>query len=136
MDTFGEILRELRLEKNLTQNAFGKIFSVEKGTVSNWENENRFPDKNMLNAIADYFNVSLDYLLGRSYIKNPQQYYLNLKNEIAVLTDEEKNILNLYKKLNDKDKAKVEGIMENKIDEYKDSKKIISSTCQNIEDIS
>ena len=71
MGTFGDRLKELRLEKDLTQPAFGKIFNVEKGTVSNWENENRFPDKNTLKALADYFDVSLDYLLGRSDIRKP-----------------------------------------------------------------
>lgn len=71
MGTFGDRLKELRLEKELTQPAFGRIFNVEKGTVSNWENENRFPDKNTLKALADYFDVSLDYLLGRSNIRKP-----------------------------------------------------------------
>lgn len=71
MGTFGDRLKELRLEKDLTQPAFGKIFNVEKGTVSNWENENRFPDKNTLKALADYFDVTVDYLLGRSDIRRP-----------------------------------------------------------------
>ena len=66
MDTFGNRLKSLRKTKNLTQEELAKLLNVAKGTVSNWENENRFPDKDMLNKIADTFKVSMDYLLGRT----------------------------------------------------------------------
>lgn len=67
MSTFGKRLKELRQERNLTGEDLGKILSVSKTAISNWENGNRFPqDEKMLKAIADYFNVSLDYLLNRT----------------------------------------------------------------------
>lgn len=64
--TFGDTLELLRLKNGWTQTELAKILSVAKGTVSNWENNNRFPDKNMLINLADIFNVSIDLLLGRT----------------------------------------------------------------------
>lgn len=65
MATFGERLKILRNEKQMTGEELGKIFNVTKTAISNWENGNRFPDEPVLIQIADYFNVALDYLLGR-----------------------------------------------------------------------
>ncbi|MBP2643561.1 MAG: transcriptional regulator, family [Firmicutes bacterium] len=71
MSSFGEILKELRKEKNLTQEDFGKQFNVIKQTVSSWENGNSRPDIDLAAQIADYFNVTTDYLLGRSPHRKP-----------------------------------------------------------------
>lgn len=66
MDTFGNRLKSLRKTKNLTQEELAKLLNIAKSTVSNWENENRFPDKDMLNKLVNFFDVSLDYLFGRT----------------------------------------------------------------------
>lgn len=66
MNTLGDRLRELRNELNLEQKELAKYLNVHKGTVSNWENNKRSPDKEMLSKIASYFNVTTDYLLGRT----------------------------------------------------------------------
>lgn len=59
-------LKELRKEKGLTQSDLGKIFGVSKITVLRWENgENQIkPDK--AKQLADYFNVTIAFLLGYS----------------------------------------------------------------------
>lgn len=64
MTKFKERLRELRLEKGLSQTKLAKTFGVDFRTISNWENGVRKPDIDMLVVIADYFEVSSDYLLG------------------------------------------------------------------------
>lgn len=58
-------LKELRISHSLTQVDFAQKLSVTKQTVSNWENNNIQPSIDMLVKIADYFNISTDYLLGR-----------------------------------------------------------------------
>ena len=58
-------LKELRMSHSMTQVDFAEKLSVTKQTVSNWENNNIQPSIDMLVKIADYFNVSTDYLLGR-----------------------------------------------------------------------
>lgn len=123
-------LKSLREDADLNQNELAKSLGVSPSTIGMYEQNRRTPDSEMILKLSDFFNVSTDYLLGKSNIKNSQ--CSTSKKTEQHLTDDEKNILNLYKKLNDKDKAKVEGIMENKIDEYKNDKKIISSTCPSI----
>jgi len=62
---FGKIFKELRLEKELTQLEAGKIFKVATTTISSWERCNSEPSFEQLKIIADFFEVSTDYLLER-----------------------------------------------------------------------
>lgn len=66
MNTFGNRLKQLRNEKELTGDEFGKLFNVTKSAISNWETRGRFPDEDMLKRLSNYFGVTLDYLLGES----------------------------------------------------------------------
>lgn len=68
MATFGEILQELRQDKKLSQKQLGDIIFVTTGTISNYENNHHFPDIDKLIMLADYFEVTTDYLLGRSSV--------------------------------------------------------------------
>jgi transcriptional regulator with XRE-family HTH domain len=65
-DFFCERLRTLRQSQNLTLEQLGKIFTVTKQTVSHWEKGDRLPPLDVATSLADYFEVSLDYLAGRS----------------------------------------------------------------------
>lgn len=65
MAVFGELMAELRQDRGLTQKELGKILSVSTGTISNYENGVHYPDLEKLVQLADYFQVSTDYLLGR-----------------------------------------------------------------------
>ncbi len=69
----------LRVEKELTQEKMAKIFNVGLSTVSMWERGERIPRPKILQEICDYFNVDMDYLMGRSDIKN--KYQAGLKYE-------------------------------------------------------
>lgn len=69
----GDRLRSLREEKKLTQEELGKAINVTKVSISGYENSNRNPDIETLHQIADYFEVSSDYLMGRSDVKNPEK---------------------------------------------------------------
>lgn len=66
MANFGELLAELRQDRNLTQDQLAKIIFVTAGTISNYENNIHFPDVEKLICLADYFDVTTDYLLGRT----------------------------------------------------------------------
>lgn len=65
MNTLGQKIRELRIEKGLEQKELATILQVHKGTISNWENDKRSPDNEMLSKISTYFDVPVDYLLGK-----------------------------------------------------------------------
>ena len=75
MNSFGKRLKYLRQEKRLTQAELGKVFNVTNVGVAKWESDDRFPDKGILIKIADYFNVSTDYLLCRT--DNPEAKVYN-----------------------------------------------------------
>lgn len=69
--TFGERLKKLRQEKEVTQAEIGELLEVSRRTISFYECDKHFPrDAESLIKLAKYFNVSLDYLLGSSDIKN------------------------------------------------------------------
>lgn len=58
-------LKLLRKQHNLSQKEIGNIFHASQNTVSRWENGTRKPSYDIIQEIADYFDVSVDYLLGR-----------------------------------------------------------------------
>lgn len=64
MTKFKDRLKELRLEKDLSQTKLAEKFGVDFRTISNWENGVRKPDIDTVVNIAKYFEVSTDYLLG------------------------------------------------------------------------
>lgn len=61
---FGERINILRNAYRLSQKELAAALHVSKQTVSNWENDNIAPSVEMLLKIANFFNVSTDYLLG------------------------------------------------------------------------
>lgn len=63
--TFGERLKDLRTEKNLGQVALANLTKVSKSIISSWEHNQVDPKLSNLIAIADFFGVTLDYLVGR-----------------------------------------------------------------------
>lgn len=70
MNKFSIRLRELRLLFGYSQAALAKKIGVSKSSVNMYERNEREPGIETLEAIADTFNVDLDYLLGKSDIKN------------------------------------------------------------------
>lgn len=63
--SFADIFRDLRSEKGIGQTELAKKLCVSKGIISLWENGLREPSMSSLIAIADYFDVTIDYLVGR-----------------------------------------------------------------------
>lgn len=66
MSKFPDRLKELRKKRELLSKDLAKIMCVEPATITNWERGNRFPKDDALIKIADYFDCSIDYLLGRT----------------------------------------------------------------------
>ena len=58
-------IKELRIKHKLSQNELGKIINVSGQTILNWENGIYEPSIEKLIQLADYFNVTLDYLVNR-----------------------------------------------------------------------
>lgn len=65
-NTFGSRLKSLRQEKKLTQERFANIFYLNKSSISKYEKDKNLPENQLLIKIADFFDVSIDYLLCRT----------------------------------------------------------------------
>jgi len=74
MVDFGARLRQLRIEKGLSQPQLAQRVSVTKSVISAYENEIRMPSYDILIKLATLFHVSTDYLLG---MNNEKYLYTN-----------------------------------------------------------
>lgn len=63
-------LKQLRLSNNLTQTEMAKILGTSQPSYQKWEKGVRTPTPKNLEKIANFFNTSVDYLLGKTDIKN------------------------------------------------------------------
>lgn len=68
--SFGERLKALRSEKKVTQQQLAEFLGVGRPTIAGYETKGKQPDFNIVIEIAGYFNVSIDFLLGVSPIRN------------------------------------------------------------------
>lgn len=89
MGTFQERLKLLRKEKNLTIEELAKNLGSAKSTISRYENGLREPKKDFLELLCTYFDVSTDYLLGKTDERN-----IETKKE----NDVEKGINTIFQK--------------------------------------
>ena len=86
---FGDQIKNLRMSKCLNQVEMAKILGVTKQSVSNWENENIMPSVDMLIKLAQFFNVSTDYLLGLT-----EKHALNTEGLSEIQIAHIQNIIN------------------------------------------
>lgn len=98
-------IRELRKERKMTMKQLGEIIGVAESTISLYETGKRQPDNDILQRLADFFDTSTDYLLGRTDEKSENSLDKQLEGvdfalwgEVHDLTDEEKqDIINFVK---------------------------------------
>jgi transcriptional regulator with XRE-family HTH domain len=115
----GKRLKKLRNEKKLTQTELGKIINVTKVSISGYENGDRTPDTDNLRRLADYFDVTSDYLLGRSdhpalkkeeseaeKILNDPQTNLMFNNWKGMSEEEREEAINMIKYIKYREKNK------------------------------
>jgi len=115
MATFGGRLRRLRQEKELKQTELAKLLNLESSsTISQYENEalNRIPDAQILQSLAEIFDCSVDYLLGRTNIrkevfevKDGSSIYNIDKIKNAVFDDPE--LLSFWQELSQREDLKI-----------------------------
>ncbi|ETO38646.1 helix-turn-helix domain-containing protein [Thermoanaerobacterium aotearoense] len=67
---FANRLKSLREEKKLSQEELSQLINISRSTLSMYEINRRQPDPETLQKIADFFDVSVDYLLGRTDKRN------------------------------------------------------------------
>lgn len=92
-------LKELRIEKELLQSDIAKIINKSERTVGFYETGERDMNTETLAILSDFFNCSIDYLLGKSDIRNPEKVDENKLNVAFSsgfdgLNDTNKSIIN------------------------------------------
>lgn len=92
-------LKELRQLKGISQQQLADVITVSQQSINKYENHGVEPDISTLIKIAGYFNVSLDYLLGRTEIKEMAE-----KTKLSELSEDEANLIKAYRLLNEKQK--------------------------------
>lgn len=117
MSTF----KTLRKEKGLTQTELAKLLKIDQTTVSKWELGKALPDTALLIKLAEFFDVSIDFLLSRT------EFYYPDKVTIATpigesLTSEERIIINQYRALPDK----IKKIIREQIEVYSEPNELLS----------
>ena len=79
----GDKLKELRESKKITQQDMANVLGIARGTYAHYEINRREPDNDTLKKIANYFNVSTDYLLDRISMPNNTLIQKQYKDEQA-----------------------------------------------------
>ena len=92
---FPERLKQLRNSRELSQDALAKKIGIAQQTYGHWETGRTEPDHATLTCIADFFNVSVDYLLGRKDSPAPSSQKTNLSQEDLVLVELARDIKKL-----------------------------------------
>lgn len=106
---FGNNLKNLRNEAQINQKTLASQFRVTQATISSWENGRTAPSFEQLIQIADYFDVSVDYLIGRTnidnnYVYNPQKDIADILEILQQTDNREREII--YRLLKEYAKAK------------------------------
>ncbi len=77
-------LKELRTEKGLLQSDIAKVINKGERIVGFYESGERDPSTETLSILADYFNVSIDYILCKTDIRNPGEQIDDVLNEAMI----------------------------------------------------
>jgi transcriptional regulator, XRE family len=121
------ILKELRKSRKLLQKDLARYLQVAESTYSYWEQGKFEPDTETLKKLADYFNVSVDYLLGRTE-NNETTTTENLfktKKVPESLSDDEQELLKQYNLLDSHSKIALLELAKNlNINKSKTERKI------------
>ena len=154
MQKFNQRLRALRKKANLSQQKFADIIGISKSSINMYERGEREPNFEKLEKFADFFNVDMDYILGKSDIENKMMWLKNidhtidfesLRNEVLksftsidIIRKEygEKvaNVFSMYIILDVEDRAEIRGCMKQllKQDKYLNNTKL-QKTANSIE---
>ncbi len=100
-------LKKLRQESGISQQGLADVVLVSQQSVNKYENKDVEPDMATLIKMAEYFDVSLDYLVGRTGIREMAD-----KEKLSDLSSDEAKVVKEYRKLKDKQKKCIIELLE------------------------
>lgn len=110
MSNFRIRLKELREQRRMNQTDLGRALGLSTGAVGNYERGERTPDIETLERIADYFNVSIDYLRGRD----------DVTIRIVDPSAREEFLLQAYRELNEEGRKRLDDYVGELLKIYKE----------------
>ena len=99
-------LKYLRMKKNISQQKLAEMIGVSQQSINKYENHNIEPDIATLILLADYFNTSVDYLIGNTDINHKIQIL-----EPYDLNSDETTLIDNYRKLTTTEKDSIKNII-------------------------
>ena len=122
-------LKTLRKQNNLTQSQLAKILDCTAQAYQRYEKEEREADYETLCKLADYFNTSVDYLLGRTELNTPPLQWTDEEKALGVVTEyreklspDETELLDLYRAVRSEKGEKVAQAIKTLLKTYLDKK--------------
>lgn len=123
--SFGNILKKLRQDYDFTQEDLAKKINTSRSNIANYENDKNMPSIDVLNKLSEIFNCSIDYLLGKSNVRNTStidfskdelHIALSAEDKTYISEDVKKAIENYAKFVIEEEKKKEEKKKEEKKD--------------------
>ena len=99
-------LRKLRMNKGISQQRLAEVIGTSQQSINKYENHNVEPDISTLILLADYFQVSVDYLIGHTVDETERQHKLELDKDESCL------VLN-YRQLSKDEKRSIQLVQKN-----------------------
>lgn len=128
---FADRLKELRKSHHLTQDDMAEALCMKRQTYSAYERQISVPDINIIIKLADIFSVSVDYLLGKSDIKQKAE---DVSPSNSIIVDEnQKALINTLKNLSPENQKELHNYadllaLKQKVDKNKDAEPSASLT--------
>lgn len=97
MSTLGQRIKQLRESHHLTQKLLSKKLSINRDALAKWETDRAYPDINTIKEIANYFNVTIDYLLENCDSFEIQLIELLRRNQDLMNTEEKLFLFEMIK---------------------------------------
>lgn len=101
-------LRNLRLSRGISQQQLADVIGTSQQSINKYENHNIEPDISTLMQLADYFCVSVDYLIGHL-----EQTDSSMTENVITPNKEEISIINGYRKLSKEEKESIRLVIKN-----------------------
>lgn len=81
---FGDRIKILREESGLSREELSNKINITYAALSKYETNKRFPDQEILNKLANIFDVSIDYLLGRTNVRRFEDFPPEVKSIVEL----------------------------------------------------
>lgn len=96
---FNEIFKKLRIKNKKTQQEMADFLGVDRTTIGKYETTKTVPPAEVLKRLAEFFNVSVDYLIGVSSVRNPSDTEDDEDEVIIIRRESKKMTSNQRKKM-------------------------------------